>query len=171
MLERVDLDWQAGFFARAIVTEVGEFVAIEQQGRILSFCPFVPECFKDPKMDAKSALLDELEAQIQAYFQGRLHQFDLPMGSAVDGLTFEVLKTIEKIGYGQRVTYGQIAASLLKPKAYRAVGSACGKNLLCVLIPCHRVLGARGLGGYALGVEIKQKLLNLEAFSRACKGL
>lgn len=66
---------------------------------------------------------------------------------------------------GRWRTYGQLAAALGKPKASRAVGSACHRNPLCIVVPCHRVIGADGsLTGYAEGLEIKEYLLELERF-------
>ena len=72
---------------------------------------------------------------------------------------------LHKIPYGEVRTYGQLAAALGKPKASRAVGSACHRNPLCIVVPCHRVIGADGsLTGYAEGLEIKEYLLELERF-------
>ena len=74
-----------------------------------------------------------------------------------------VLKEIAKIPLGQTRTYKQIAQSLGKPKAVRAVGMACNKNPFPFVIPCHRVVGSDGkLTGYAFGLEMKKYLLDLE---------
>jgi methylated-DNA-[protein]-cysteine S-methyltransferase len=67
------------------------------------------------------------------------------------------------VGYGRRASYGEVAAGLGRPKASRAVGTALGANPLCVVLPCHRVVGATGaLTGYAGGLEAKRYLLDLE---------
>ena len=66
------------------------------------------------------------------------------------------------IPYGQTATYGAIAAAVGKPGAARAVGNACNRNPIAIILPCHRVTGASGLTGYAGGLDLKQKLLNLE---------
>lgn len=72
---------------------------------------------------------------------------------------------LRKIPYGEVRTYGQLAAALGNPKAGRAVGSACHRNPLCIVVPCHRVIGADGsLTGYAEGLDIKEYLLELERF-------
>ncbi len=92
-------------------------------------------------------------------------EFDLPL--AAKGTLFQqaVWAQLRKIPYGEVRTYGQLAAALGKPKASRAVGSACHRNPLCIVVPCHRVIGADGsLTGYAEGLEIKEYLLELERF-------
>ena len=92
-------------------------------------------------------------------------EFDLPL--AAKGTPFQQAgwAQLHKIPYGEVRTYGQLAAALGKPKASRAVGSACHRNPLCIVVPCHRVIGADGsLTGYAEGLEIKEYLLELERF-------
>ena len=86
---------------------------------------------------------------------------------AAKGTPFQqaVWAQLRKIPYGEVRTYGQLAAALGKPKASRAVGSACHRNPLCIVVPCHRVIGADGsLTGYAEGLDIKEYLLELERF-------
>ncbi len=104
----------------------------------------------------------EAYSQLQAYFGGRLTAFDLP--TRVTGSDFQraVCDAISAIGFGETLTYGEIAKHLGKPA--QAVGNACGGNPIPIIIPCHRVLGAQGLGGFsgAGGVETKVKLLRLE---------
>ena len=74
----------------------------------------------------------------------------------------QVWAGIAKIPYGQTVTYGELAGSIGKPGSARTVGSACGANPLALIIPCHRVVGTQGLGGFAGGIAVKKKLLGLE---------
>ena len=107
----------------------------------------------------------EAEEQLNEYFAGVRREFDLPL--AAKGTPFQqaVWAQLHKIPYGEVRTYGQLAAALGKPKASRAVGSACHRNPLCIVVPCHRVIGADGsLTGYAEGLEIKEYLLELERF-------
>jgi len=75
----------------------------------------------------------------------------------------EVLEETKKIKFGKTSTYKEISERIGRPKAYRAVGNALGKNPLPVIIPCHRVLSSNGLGGFTGGIEIKKFLLNLES--------
>ena len=110
-------------------------------------------------------LLQEAARQLTAYFARDLKDFDLPLRP--DGTPFQlrVWEALQRIGYGETAPYGQIAAHLgMNPGASRAVGAANGRNPIGIVIPCHRVVGAKGsLSGYAGGVERKQLLLQLEA--------
>ena len=104
--------------------------------------------------------------QVGDYLRGRRRTFRLRLDTR--GLTdFQraVLRATARIPYGQTASYGEIARRLRRPQAARAVGQALGANPLPLVIPCHRVLGARGaLGGYsaARGVAVKRWLLRLE---------
>jgi O-6-methylguanine DNA methyltransferase len=102
--------------------------------------------------------------QLREYFSRIRREFDLPL-DIVYGTSFqrEVWKETAGIPYGTTTTYGKIAHRIEQPQAARAVGAALGANLLPILIPCHRVIGARnGLIGYSAGVETKAALLRLE---------
>lgn len=109
-------------------------------------------------------LLVEAVRQLRAYFSGELEDFDLPLDPA--GTVFQqgVWRQLRVIGYGQTASYGEVARRLgMTPAASRAVGLANGRNPIPIVIPCHRVVGAKGtLTGYAGGVERKQILLDLE---------
>jgi methylated-DNA-[protein]-cysteine S-methyltransferase len=110
----------------------------------------------------KSSLLNAALDQLRAYFAGELQVFDLPL--QVDGSDFQraVCDAMSAIPFGETRTYGDIARDL--GGAAQPVGNACGANPIPVIIPCHRVLGANGLGGFsgAGGVETKVKLLKHE---------
>ena len=108
-----------------------------------------------------SPLLDEAAAQLTAYFNRRLTAFDLPFDWG-NGLQKQVRRSMAAIPLGETLTYGDIARALNTPA--QAIGQACGANPLPILIPCHRVLGAKGLGGFSAkgGVETKVWLLRHE---------
>lgn len=110
----------------------------------------------------RSALLDRAVAQLRAYFAGELKEFDLPLH--VDGSQFQkaVCEAMRAIPFGETRTYGEIARDLGAPP--QPVGNACGGNPIPVIIPCHRVLSATGLGGFSGqgGVETKVALLKHE---------
>lgn len=108
-----------------------------------------------------SDLLDEAAAQLTAYFNGKLTRFDLPCDWG-QGLHAKVRRAMAGIPTGETRTYGQIAHAVGAPA--QAVGQACGANPLPIIIPCHRVLGASGLGGFSAkgGVETKVWLLRHE---------
>ena len=83
----------------------------------------------------------------------------------IGGTDFQksVFNSMKTIKYGKVLTYKELAAKIGKPKAYRAVGSACGANRIPIVIPCHRVVSSTGLGGFGGGLERKKFLLNLES--------
>ena len=100
--------------------------------------------------------------ELAEYFAGQRRSFDLPL--APQGTAFQqaVWRGLAEIPYGHTLSYGQLAAALGVPGAARAVGNAAGKNPLLIVIPCHRLVAAGGLGGFFCGLEIKQMLLKLE---------
>ncbi len=110
----------------------------------------------------QSELLREAESQIAAYFEGALQRFDLPLRVKGSGFQEAVCAAIWAIPFGHTRTYGEIAADL--GATAQAVGQACGGNPIPVIIPCHRVMGVRGLTGFsgAGGVESKVWLLRHE---------
>ncbi|MBF0323838.1 MAG: methylated-DNA--[protein]-cysteine S-methyltransferase [Alphaproteobacteria bacterium] len=113
--------------------------------------------------EAPGALLEEARAQIEAYFDGRLTRFDLPLAPHGTAFQKKVWPAIAAIPFGSARTYGDLAREL--GTAARALGGACGRNPIPILIPCHRVLGGNGgLGGYSGmdGIETKRFLLRHE---------
>jgi methylated-DNA-[protein]-cysteine S-methyltransferase len=109
-------------------------------------------------------VLREAARQVDAYFEGRLTAFDLPLDLAA-GTPFQarVWEALQAIPRGSTVSYAQVAARLGQPTAMRAVGAAVGRNPVSIVVPCHRVVGAGGaLTGYAGGLERKTALLRLE---------
>jgi methylated-DNA-[protein]-cysteine S-methyltransferase len=101
--------------------------------------------------------------EVQLYLEGKLKEFQAKLDLS-SGTSFQisVWKELLKIPYGNVRTYGEIAEKIGKPRAARAVGGAVGANPIPVIVPCHRVVGANGLGGYSCGIEIKKKLLQIE---------
>ncbi|WP_117591748.1 methylated-DNA--[protein]-cysteine S-methyltransferase [Haloprofundus halophilus] len=106
---------------------------------------------------------DELRRQIAAYESGERRTFDLELQQPA-GFTGAVMEAMAEIPYGETRTYGQLAAKL--DTAAVAVGGACGRNPLPIVVPCHRVVGADSLGGYSAGGEqglrLKRRLLDHE---------
>ena len=118
-------------------------------------------------MPHPTPLLKEGERQLLDYFRGERHTFDLPL--APEGTPFQhsVWKALAEIPWGQTRSYGDIARRVGRPGGAQAVGQANRKNPIPILIPCHRVIAADGtLGGYAYGLPLKQKLLELEGVRR-----
>jgi len=109
-------------------------------------------------------VLDATQAQLAEYFAGRRSAFELPLDlPETTAFRAAVHALLAEIGYGETVTYRDVAKMLGRPGATRAVGSACGTNPLLIVRPCHRVLRSDGgLGGYAGGLDAKRFLLTLE---------
>ena len=109
-----------------------------------------------------SPLLAEAARQLAAYFEGRLSRFDLPLAPAGSPFETRVWSAMRAIPYGETRCYGEVAEAV--GAAPRAVGRACGKNPIPIVIPCHRVLAKGGIGGYSGdgGLTTKRRLLALE---------
>lgn len=106
----------------------------------------------------------EVEQQLNEYFDGDRTEFDLNLKPHGTPFQLSVLAALQKIPYGSTASYQEIANSIGKPKAVRAVGAANGRNPLPIVIPCHRVIGANGsLTGFGGGLPAKEFLLNLES--------
>ncbi|MEQ8709297.1 MAG: methylated-DNA--[protein]-cysteine S-methyltransferase [Rhodospirillales bacterium] len=141
---------------------VGDLTLTEEDGQIIALdWGWAPDDFG---LIRETALLVKARGQLDAYFDGDLQNFDLPL--APDGTPHqkEVWRVMSAIPYGRTRTYGELAAEL--GSGSRAVANACGRNCIPIIIPCHRVVAAGGkLGGYSGdgGVETKKQLLNIEA--------
>ncbi len=116
-----------------------------------------------PDWRESRAPFKEVIRQLAAYFAGELRSFTLELAPRGTPFQRTVWAKLGKIPYGRTISYGELAASIGKPKASRAVGLANGANPIPIIIPCHRVIGANGkLTGYGGGLPIKEKLLAFE---------
>jgi methylated-DNA-[protein]-cysteine S-methyltransferase len=117
-----------------------------------------------PRGTRDDAAFAEPVRQLTEYFAGERRTFELPIAPAGTPFQLRVWQLLQGIGYGERRTYGELAAELGNPNAARAVGLANGRNPISIIVPCHRVVGSSGaLTGYAGGLTNKQWLLNFEA--------
>lgn len=118
-----------------------------------------------PRILHAPARLDDAATEIEEYLAGRRTEFDLPLDLRLaDGFRRQVIEHLRDIGYGRRESYATVAAAVGNPKAVRAVGTACARNPLPLVIPCHRVVRTDGsIGQYAGGAAAKTTLLELEA--------
>ncbi|MEP6649142.1 MAG: methylated-DNA--[protein]-cysteine S-methyltransferase [Lapillicoccus sp.] len=118
-----------------------------------------------PRVLRLPSALDEARRQFDDFLAGRRHDFDLETDLVLT-TPFQrgVLETLARtVGYGERETYGGLARAIERPTASRAVGAALKANPLCIVVPCHRVIGSQGaLTGYAGGVAAKEYLLAME---------
>jgi O-6-methylguanine DNA methyltransferase len=129
----------------AVVEEEGVITALHWSGRTTDVTP----------------LLRAACVQLEEYFAGQRQVFELPLDFGT-GFQGQVRRAMAAIPYGETRSYGDLAREIGAPA--QAIGQACGANPIPILIPCHRVLGAKGLGGFSAkgGVETKVALLKLE---------
>jgi methylated-DNA-[protein]-cysteine S-methyltransferase len=107
--------------------------------------------------------LDDLRRELDEYFAGRRESFDLPLDLRVAPFHADVLQELARVPYGRTETYGGLARRVGRPRAARAVGTVMHSNPIPIVLPCHRIVGANGsLTGYAGGLDIKRRLLELE---------
>jgi methylated-DNA-[protein]-cysteine S-methyltransferase len=117
-----------------------------------------------PRILEAPASLDEERRELDDYFEGRRHGFELPIDWQLShGFLLRARHEIAAIPYGETRTYTDLAREAGNERAVRAAGSACSRNPIPLVVPCHRVLRSDGtLGGYAGGLEMKRRLLELE---------
>lgn len=142
--------YSSGKYLYEIVEENGYIVKI---GVVDSICDGV----------SSSLVIDECIKELDEYFNKKRTVFNVPIkqfGTEFQMKVFEVLKSIP---YGHTLSYKDVAILIGKPKASRAVGNACNKNPIMIVVPCHRVIGKNGkLVGFAHGTDLKEELLELE---------
>ena len=111
-----------------------------------------------------SLVSNETRRQLEEYFAGNRKAFSIPLHPVGTDFQLQVWKALLNIPYGATRSYKQIATSIGRPEAVRAVAGAIGANGISILIPCHRIIGSnRSLTGYAGGLEAKRMLLEIEA--------
>ncbi|MEK1891313.1 MAG: methylated-DNA--[protein]-cysteine S-methyltransferase [Phyllobacterium sp.] len=111
----------------------------------------------------RNAVLNQIEAELAAYFAGELTLFETPLVLPGNAFQNEVWAKLREIPYGQTHSYGEMARSIGRPNASRAVGAANGQNRVAIVVPCHRIIGADGsLTGYGGGQRRKRFLIDLE---------
>jgi len=118
-----------------------------------------------PRILAAPARLDAVARQVDEYFAGVRHDFDVPLDFRLSkGFRRAVLEHLVDIPYGRTESYAQVATAAGSPKAVRAVGTACATNPIPLVVPCHRVVRSNGsFGGYRGGEDAKRLLLTMEA--------
>ena len=142
-------------------TKIGR-IGIVENGEAITYLCFEETLAKDVNI-IETALLKKAAKQLEEYLSGKRKAFDLPL--APQGTEFQqrVWMALQEIPYGKTCSYKDIAEKIGNVKACRAVGMANNKNPIAIFIPCHRVIGANGkLVGYAGGLDLKKKLLDLE---------
>lgn len=113
--------------------------------------------------DSETDFIRTVKKQLKDYFLGICKTFDIKLNPCGTEFQKRVWSELVKIPYGEVKSYSDIAKNIGNKNAQRAVGSACNKNPIMIIIPCHRVVSKRGsLGGFAYGTFVKEKLLNIE---------
>ncbi len=115
--------------------------------------------------EGSSAVQKEAARQLLGYFYGGLREFSLPLAMPENPFLRSVVEAMLDIPFGSTVTYSRLAEMASRPSAVRAVASACGKNPFAIVVPCHRVIAKKGIGGYSSGIELKKALLGFESTS------
>ena len=117
-----------------------------------------------PRVLRSPRSVDGARRELDQYFEGRRRTFDLSLDlRALPPFTLSVLDQLARVPYGETTTYGALARRVGHPRAARAVGTVMNRNRIPIVLPCHRVVGATGsLTGYAGGLDVKEKLLELE---------
>ena len=133
---------------------------------ILPGSPVIPRGHETIQTESQSSedkkILEAAFLQIQAYLEGNRKTFSIPFQFYGSPFQEKIWNALLRIPYGETRTYGELASMAEKPLAFRAAGGACHQNPLPILIPCHRVVAAKGLGGFGGGLKSKTFLLTLE---------
>ena len=149
---------------RIINSPIG-LLTLAGRGPVLTNLRMVDQTYEPDRADwtlDDRAFPDAVE-QLQAYFSGELHEFDLRLEFSGTRFQCRVWRALQTIPYGETRSYGEIAEQIGSPTAYRAVGLANGHNPIAVIVPCHRVIGANGsLTGFGGGLDRKRILLDME---------
>lgn len=162
-------------YQKFIHTKAGEMLAIADETHLLMLhfinkpsleeeLQLVKQQLKTDVLLQSNKVLDNLEQELNSYFDGKLDSFSTPIKFNF-GTPFQqkVWTALCEIPYGETISYKQLAENIGKPTAFRAVANANGKNFITIIVPCHRVIAADGsLGGYSSGIERKELLLEIE---------
>lgn len=141
-------------------TEIGRLYLAEENGCIVRLT-----VDKAPEQDklGDNPLLQQAAAEVMEYLAGERVAFSVPVKAQGTRFQEAVWAALQRIPFGETRSYGEIAREVGSPKGARAVGMACNRNPILLMIPCHRVVGSTGkLVGFACGLSMKQKLLQLE---------
>jgi len=149
-----------------IESPIGRLLLAQDDEGVCRLRPALPD--EDMQAEEKTPLLEQAKRELDEYFEGKRRAFDFPI--SMHGTAFEraVWRALLEIPYGEVCSYGQLAARLGRMKGARAVGGACARNPLLIVVPCHRVIAASGaLTGFAAGMQTKRSLLALEGHTIA----
>lgn len=150
-------------YYKDINTIIGKVRIIEENGYIIELQINKDFDKNEDILEKDTNILKNTERQLSEYFSGKRNTFDLKLNPKGTDFMKKVWEELLNIPYGETRTYKEIAEKIGNPKGARAVGMANNKNPIPIIIPCHRVIGKnKKLVGYALGLDMKEFLLNLE---------
>ena len=149
-------------------SDLGQLLATSSAGKLtrLSFVgqKHAPEIGRDWVRQDDAKIFGRTAQQLDEYAAGERRKFDLPMGLSGTPFQVRVWEEIYRIPFGQTISYGELAARAGNPEAVRAAGTATGRNPICWVVPCHRVVGKDGgLTGFAGGLGRKRAYLDFES--------
>ncbi len=149
-----------------IASKLGDLTVVAQEGAVVGL--YFPHHWYRPDLASlgrySNAGFDIVREQISEYLAGERREFEVPTATRGEAHQERVWSMVRQIPYGETATYGDLARRLEDGTTAQEVGAAVGRNPLCLLLPCHRVVGAGGkLTGYAGGLSRKRFLLDLEA--------
>ena len=141
-----------------IKTPIGNIEITEDNGKIISI-----KMTEKNIISTDNKILLQAEKELEEYFDGKRKKFTLPLDLRGTDFQLRVWNVLRKIPYGETRSYKEVALAAGNEKASRAVGMANNKNPILIVVPCHRVIGSNGaMIGFACGVDVKKKLLELE---------
>ena len=141
---------------QTVLTPIGPLLALAGEEGLFSLLP------GRAGEEAPDEITEETARQLREYFEGRRKAFTVPLAPRGTEFQKAVWKKLREVPYGKVASYGDLAAALGRPEAARAAANALGKNPILILQPCHRIVAARGLGGFTGGLSVKRALLSLE---------
>ena len=148
--------WRSKF-----ISPIGEIALLGDKIHLLEISLKGPKGLSRKARGSSSRFKKEI-SQLQEYFYEDRKSFDLDFKVEASPFALKVYSSMQEISYGKTSSYSDLAKAAGSKKAFRAVGTICGNNLLPIIIPCHRVLAKNGLGGFSSGIKSKKFLLELE---------
>ena len=159
----------ANFYTCSLHTPIG-YLNITTTDTHLVSCLFSDVAY--PTTAEQPAIMQQTIAQLTEYFAGKRKEFDLPLQPEGTEFQKKVWGQLNTIAFGKTASYMDVAKAVSGEKAIRAVGAANGRNPICLIVPCHRVIGSDGsLTGYAGGLWRKEWLLNHEGIKQPARQL
>lgn len=143
------------------VSPIGEIALLGNEIHLLEISLKGPRGLSCKGKESASRFKKEI-SELKEYFHEGRKSFDLNFRIEASPFALKVYSSMQEISYGKTASYSDLAKAAGSKKAFRAVGTVCGNNLLPIIVPCHRVPAKSGLGGFSSGLKLKKFLLELE---------